>query len=65
MGIIADLKKRNPLRNVKGAFNEKELAENATRSALEKVNRNIDIAAEMKATRERLAKAAGQNRNAD
>lgn len=65
MGIIAKLKARNPMRNVEDAFNADELRANATRAALDKVNRNIDIAAEMKATRERLAKAAGQKRNPD
>ena len=41
--IIDKLNARNPLRNVRGAFNEAELAEGATRSALEKVNEQIRI----------------------
>jgi histidinol-phosphate/aromatic aminotransferase/cobyric acid decarboxylase-like protein len=66
VGIIDKLNERNPLHHVRNAFNEKELAQNATRSALNKVNKKIhDIAAEMKATRERLAREAGQTRRED
>ena len=70
--IMQILRERDPMKNVKsdifgmgGAFNEKELRKNATRSALNRVNRDIDIAAKMRATRERLAREAGQTRNVD